>query len=201
MRKRLCAVLAVLCVFTCLTACRGRSGVEVPANWPSYAMEGMTFPCEPGWEKLSIEDYGETAQEVYSAFADSADEKILGILASPEGSSKNRNLLSVSYLPMQETVTDNTLNGIKEQMKELQTMFLNAGKGVSVLTDPELDTIGEIKALFYTVEFTMENNQKVIVRTALTGRDNRLYAFQHLDFQRTGDSTFLRKILAGLVWA
>ena len=72
---------------------------------------------------------------------------------------------------------------------------------LSVLTDPELDTIGEITALFYTVEFTMENNQKVIVRTALTGRDNRLYAFQHLDFQRTGDSTFLRKILAGLVWA
>ena len=201
MRKRLCAVLAVLLVFSCLTACRGRSGVEVPANWPSYAMEGMTFPCEPGWEKLSVEDYGEAAQAAYSVFVDSEDENLIGILASPEGSSKYRNLLSVSYLPMQGTVTENTLNGIKDQMKDLQSMFLDAGKGVSILTDPELDTIGDVTALFYTVEFTLENNQKVIVRTALTGRDNRLYAFQHLDFQRTGDSTFLRKILAGLVWA
>ncbi len=201
MKKVLCVLLCMVCL-TGVMGCGGYKDAssDIPANWPTYAVSGMTFSCEAGWEAADISGFEDAAVQPFQLLGTTDRVQWVNCLASPEWQTKTRNFLAISYQQFQGTVEDSVLEEMLAGLSDIKSAFVSVNMTTSVLSSPSIARYGKNTALTFACRFTLEDGTQMIVRVGLVPHGDRLYQFHYVDYQMQENSQFLAQVLTSLQW-
>ncbi|MBQ7064409.1 MAG: hypothetical protein IJM90_05940 [Firmicutes bacterium] len=201
MKTRKITCLALCLILILLPACAEKlTGPEVPSNWPEYRMKDLTLRWEAGWTEEEPADFEAEALEGFDALSITPKAAWIGVLASPSGSTRERNYLTVSRFAAGEKVTPELLEQYKSQLGDLKVAFLQAGVGVAVVDEPQVEKIWDMPVLTFSCRMTMADETKVLVQTAIVGRDEMIYQIHFMDYLSNSSDGSIRLLVSGLKW-
>ena len=208
-RNRICAPVRAIVILLCVgllfgTGCRRESAETIPANWPEYAMSGIRFRLEPGWSAVEPEDWEETLGKALSDASlgyDAADDfQWIGMLASPDLSTKTRDYLVAAYISFPGEITETVLQEQLEQMKDLKLQFVQAGTTASMLSDPQMREWGGRSVIAFTIRMNLSDDTRTVIQVGLVPHGTRLYVFHYVDEGAEQSNGNLRKVFESLNW-
>ncbi len=205
MRTPVRAIILLLCA--CLlfcTGCRRENKTEIPSNWPEYALSGVRFRLEPGWTSIEPEEWEETLGKALSDASlgyDAADEmQWVGMLASPDLSTKTRDYLVVAYISLPGEITETILQNQLETMKDLKLQFVQAGSTASMLSDPQMKEWGGRSVITFTLRMNLADDTRTVIQVGMVPRGTRLYVFHYVDEGAEQSNGNLARVMESLNW-
>lgn len=199
--KRVGLLFACVLTLVCCSACAPEDrSMSAPSNWPRYTFQGLSIAQEAGWTDTDVSPFASLAAESFEALDVKNTASWVACMQSPQSADGERNYLAITSYAAGAEVTDEALKRRAEELQALRASYVDAGLSTIVLSSPTVAKFGSTKAMYYACRFTLADESKVVLQSALVGHGDQLYQFTYLDYADTSDENQLRRILTSLTW-